>query len=375
MKRSYKALWGALLLSVFILSACGGKGNDKANDVATNTEIAAETTIDDKRALEQAKEYDDEINSWDLTIKPSFGTIELADYSKMKAEEAEHREVTDADVSDYIEQTILKSNAESSDDAIAMGDIVVGNFVSAETGGVEGLDFQVGSAYFSDALDKALIGHKKGEEFDVSFTFPEDYFMQDAAGKDTVMHVTITDVKKIPSDLSDEAAVAAGYENASSAKESIKEELISDQLTYEDEERSATIYDSLFNASDIKPSDEAIEWLSKYLVTEDAKFIEKNEPEAGLTYGMLLVSNKTTLSEMLDSMKEDNEEFVKHILFDDAILLKEGRSITDDDINSYLEKYGYSSKDEAIEDYTEFFLERNVMNETVMKILTEKYSE
>lgn len=127
--------------------------------------------------------------------------INIADYKGMAAPK-EVREVTDEDVDDQI-KSMLQRNARvvSVDDRAAeMGDEVKFNFEgffgdTAFEGG-KGEDFQLklGSGQFIPGFEEQVAGHKIGEDFDVVVTFPENYQMEDYAGKEATFKCRINSI-------------------------------------------------------------------------------------------------------------------------------------------------------------------------------------
>lgn len=127
--------------------------------------------------------------------------INIADYKGMAAPK-EVREVTDEDVDGQI-KSMLQRNARvvSVDDRAAeMGDEVKLNFEgffgdTAFEGG-KGEDFQLklGSGQFIPGFEEQVAGHKIGEDFDVVVTFPENYQMEDYAGKEATFKCRINSI-------------------------------------------------------------------------------------------------------------------------------------------------------------------------------------
>lgn len=124
--------------------------------------------------------------------------IHIADYKGMTAPK-DVKEITDEDVEKQAEN-LLKKNAKmvSVDDRAAeMGDEVTldfeGFFGDTAFEGGKGEDFQLklGSGQFIPGFEEQVAGHKIDEDFDVTVTFPEDYQMEDYAGKEAVFKCKI----------------------------------------------------------------------------------------------------------------------------------------------------------------------------------------
>ena len=127
--------------------------------------------------------------------------IHIADYKGMTAPK-EDKEITDEDVAKQAEN-VCKRNAKmvSVDDRAAeMGDEVTldfeGFFGDTPFEGGKGEDFQLklGSGQFIPGFEEQVAGHNIGENFDVTVTFPEDYQMDEYAGKEAVFHCSINSI-------------------------------------------------------------------------------------------------------------------------------------------------------------------------------------
>lgn len=117
--------------------------------------------------------------------------IEIADYKGLKAVKTV-REITDADVDVQVEM-LRQRNARlvSVDDRAAqMKDEVNIDFEgffgdeAFEGGKGENFPLRLGSGQFIPGFEEQIVGKTIGEEFDVNVTFPEDYQMEDYAGKE-----------------------------------------------------------------------------------------------------------------------------------------------------------------------------------------------
>lgn len=119
--------------------------------------------------------------------------IEISDYMGIKAPK-EVNEVTDEDVDKQID-IIRKRNARivSVEDRPAqLNDEVIIDFEGFfgdepfEGGKGEDHPLRLGSGQFIPGFEDQVVGHSIGDEFDVNVTFPENYQMEDYAGKPAV---------------------------------------------------------------------------------------------------------------------------------------------------------------------------------------------
>lgn len=119
--------------------------------------------------------------------------IEISDYKGIKAPKVVN-EITDADVDKQID-IIRKKNARivSVEDRPAqLNDEVIIDFEgffgeeAFEGGKGEDHPLKLGSGQFIPGFEDQICGHSIGDEFDVNVTFPENYQMEDYAGKEAV---------------------------------------------------------------------------------------------------------------------------------------------------------------------------------------------
>ncbi len=119
--------------------------------------------------------------------------IEISDYKGIKAAK-NVKEITDEDI-DFQIKTIRQRNARivSVDDRAAqLEDEVIIDFEgffgdeAFEGGKGEDHPLRLGSGQFIPGFEDQVVGHNIGDEFDVNVTFPENYQMEEYAGKEAV---------------------------------------------------------------------------------------------------------------------------------------------------------------------------------------------
>ena len=139
--------------------------------------------------------------------------VKLEGYKGIKASKTV-KEVTDADVDAQIE-LLRQRNARlvSVDDRPAqMGDEVNINFEgffgdeAFEGGKGEEFPLKLGSGQFIPGFEEQIVGKSVGDEFDVVVTFPENYQMEDYAGKEATFKcklngITETQLPEVDDDL------------------------------------------------------------------------------------------------------------------------------------------------------------------------------
>ncbi len=124
--------------------------------------------------------------------------VTVSEYKGLKAPK-NVKDITEDDINAQIEQ-IRQRNARivSVDDRAAqLRDEVIINFegfmdgVAFDGGQAEDFPLKLGSGQFIAGFEDQIVGHSIGDEFDVNVTFPEDYQMEEYAGKPAVFKVKL----------------------------------------------------------------------------------------------------------------------------------------------------------------------------------------
>lgn len=131
-----------------------------------------------------------------------YPEIELKGLDKLKVERPV-TEVTDADVDKTIER-LREQNKEFSavereardEDQVVIDYVGKIDDVAFEGGTGNDIEVTLGEGRFLPDLERALVGRKAGEEFNVPVDFPEDYGAKDLAGKTAHFDVTMKSVSE-----------------------------------------------------------------------------------------------------------------------------------------------------------------------------------
>lgn len=203
--------------------------NIALNDIAMSEELRILDRPDVD--LKDFKPYDSLVFEATIAIVPE---ITLGDYKKLSFEK-EPVNVTDTEVDEVVERMRAQLSEKSSVDRDASsGDEVTIDFVGKqqgepfEGGTAEGYDLVLGSNSFIPGFEDKIIGHKKGETFEVSLKFPDDYHADHLKGADVVFNVTLHDIKEVVlPEVNDEFAVKVGpFKTVEGMREDIRVQLI-----------------------------------------------------------------------------------------------------------------------------------------------------
>ena len=127
--------------------------------------------------------------------------VTVAEYKGLKSPK-NVKDVTEEDLNVQIEQ-IRQRNAKivSVDDRAAeLGDETIIDFegfmdgVAFDGGKADDFPLKLGSGQFIPGFEDQIVGHSIGDEFDVNVTFPEEYQMEEYAGKPAVFKVKLNGI-------------------------------------------------------------------------------------------------------------------------------------------------------------------------------------
>ncbi|MBR4343754.1 MAG: FKBP-type peptidyl-prolyl cis-trans isomerase [Lachnospiraceae bacterium] len=342
----------------------------KSKEVTADTNYSAQ--IDDNGMIKNVKAAD---------------YVTVPDYNNMTVAKADI-EYSDEKVESDI-QTILDNNKtlQLSPELVAKdGDKVnidyVGKIdgVEFDGGTADAYDLTLGSNKFIDDFEAQIVGHKPTDKFDVEVTFPEDYTNNpDLAGKDAVFSVSLNGIYVAPEftdefvqeKLSEYATTAEGYRQylKDTNYESNLKTFVKDYLTNNTTVKS---YPSAY-LKQVKGNYKATEMDSYEYMTSLYTQYYGSSPYSSFTDYLSQAYSKTE-EEYDESIEESVSSTMKYNLACQAIAEAEGITAnideareyyldhgeTEDDFNTYLEKYGKG------------YMVQSYLNEKVVKSLCDR---
>lgn len=281
--------------------------------------------------------------------------LDLVDYKSIKAPLSEV-EYSDESVAKDIETAVeaKKTLNKETDAAIADGNIINIDFVGTvdgeefEGGNTDGkgTDLKIGSKKFIDDFEEQLIGHKIGDEVTVNVTFPDNYENKELAGKDAEFKVVINGIYDVPEftdafvkeNLSEYAANVEDY------KKYLKDTNYASNLTtyiqkYLADNTTVTSYPEKYMKQ--------LKGLMKFGEQSYYEAMNQYYLENFGTQAFRSFQEYTGMSEAKydKSLTEPVQEQVKAALIYQAILEKEGISVSEADYIAYLETEGQTKED------------------------------
>ena len=134
--------------------------------------------------------------------------ITIKQYKGLEVPQVEATELTDDQVTNYVNY-FLQADAtrtEVTDRAAQTGDTVNIDYVGKvdgvefQGGSAQGTDLELGSGSFIGAngdyqgFEDQIVGHNKGEQFDITVQFPDTYMNTEMAGKVAVFTITLNGI-------------------------------------------------------------------------------------------------------------------------------------------------------------------------------------
>jgi len=274
---------------------------------------------------------------------PVLPEITLGDYKSVKVEK-EALDVNDEKVNAEIE--IMRSNAgklkEVADDEAAkdkdVANINFEGFVDGEAfngGKAEGFDLTLGSKSFIDTFEDQIIGHKKGDEFDVNVTFPEEYHAENLKGKPAVFKIKLNSIKrKEEAELNEDLAKELGYDSVEDLKAKTKENLIKREETRIENEYKGKVVDAVVDGVNFEIPEAIVEREIQFQINRFAQQLQMQ----GMSLNQYFEMTGQNIEKMRESIKESAEKSVKRDLVLNEIAKAEKVEATEEEVNAELDR-------------------------------------
>ncbi len=274
---------------------------------------------------------------------PVLPEINLGDYKSVKVEK-EALDVNDEKVNTEIE--IMRSNAgklkEVADDETAKDKDVTNinfeGFIDGEAfdgGKAEGFDLTLGSKSFIDTFEDQIIGHKKGDEFDVNVTFPEEYHAENLKGKPAVFKVKVNSIKrKEEAELNEDLAKELGYDSVEDLKAKTKENLTKREETRIENEYRGKVVDAVVDTVNFEIPEAVVEREIQFQINRFAQQLQMQ----GMSLNQYFEMTGQDIEKMRESIKESAEKSVKRDLVLTEIAKAENVQATEEEVNAELDR-------------------------------------
>ncbi|HEU5559703.1 TPA: trigger factor [Streptococcus pneumoniae] len=301
-------------------------------------EVVAQPKID-VTSMEKGQDW---VITAEVVTKPE---VKLGDYKNLEVSVDVEKEVTDADVEERIErernnlaELVIKEAAAENGDTVVID--FVGSIDGVEFDGGKGENFslELGSGQFIPGFEDQLVGHSAGETVDVIVTFPEDYQVEDLAGKEAKFVTTIHEVKakEVPA-LDDELAkdIDEEVETLADLKEKYRKELAAaKEEAYKDAVEGAAIDTAVENAEIVELPEEMIHEEVHRSVNEFLGNLQRQ----GINPDMYFQITGTTQEDLHNQYQAEAESRTKTNLVIEAVAKAEGFDASEEEIQKEVEQ-------------------------------------
>jgi len=276
-------------------------------------------------------------------VIPVLPAITLGEYKGVEVEK-ETLDITDEKVNAEIER--LKEGAaklkEVEVDATAelndVANIDFEGFIDGEAfegGKAEGFDLTLGSHSFIDNFEDQIVGHKKGDEFDVTVMFPENYGAENLAGKPAIFKVKVNSIKrKEEAELNDDLAKELGYDSLEDLKVKTRESLTKREETRINNEFKGKVVEAVVANTNVEVPAELTNREVEYQINRFAQQLQMQ----GISLEQYFQMTGQTLDKMREESREMAEKSVKTELVLSEITKAENIEVSDDEVNAEIDK-------------------------------------
>ena len=288
--------------------------------------------------------YENEDDKIELVFTiPVLPEIKLGEYKGVKAEK-EKLDITEEKLNEEIER--LRANAAKLKEveektAAELNDVVNINFEgfidgeAFEGGKAEGFDLTLGSKSFIDTFEEQITGHKKGDEFDVNVTFPENYGVANLSGKPALFKVKVNSIKrKEEAELNDDLAKELGYDSLEDLKSKTKENLTKREENRIESDFRNKVVEKVVESVSVEVPEQLVQKEIQYRMSEFAQQLQMQ----GMSIEQYFEMTGQNAEKMRETLKESAKKSIKAQLVLDEIAKVENISATDEDVNKEIEK-------------------------------------
>lgn len=283
-------------------------------------------------------------------------TVTLGEYKNLEVKK-ENVKVSKEEVQQKINE-LLKNYTElviKEEGTVEEGDIAVIDFegfkddVAFDGGKGENYSLEIGSHSFIPGFEEGIIGMKKGEEKDLTLTFPEEYQEKSLAGKEVVFKVKVNEIKtkEVP-ELDKDFFEDLGMEEIKT-KEDLEKKMKEEIKAQKEEEAEKKYVDALLEKAvsnmTIELDEEIIEAEAEAMYNDFMSHMSAQ----GITEELYLKYVGTTKEDIVDHMKKEAETRLKNSYLLNAIIREEqieaDEKEADEQIKDLAKKYNMTEED------------------------------
>lgn len=280
----------------------------------------------------------------DVTVKPE---VTLGQYKGLSVEKVP-AEVSDEDIEAELKK-VQSQNARSfevTDRPAQMGDVAKIAYegsvdgVPFDGGKADNHDLELGSHSFIEGFEEQIVGHSVGEKFDINVTFPEVYHSADLAGKAAVFAIELKGLtgKELPEINDAFAEDVSEFSTLDEYKASIAGKLAEQKTEYAKQLQN----DKLLDAAVANCTMEVPQVMYDNKIDSMMDEFAQNITQQGLTMDLYYQYMGTSEADMRAHFKDTCIKSVNARLMLEAIAKAENLTISKEDLDAEIVKYGES---------------------------------
>lgn len=313
-----------------------------------------------------------------VTTKPE---IEVKDYKGIRVPKID-KTVTDEDVAKDIEgmrkrnsrMIVVDRPAQEGDTLLIDYKGFVGDD-QFQGGTAERQPITLGSGTFIPGFEEQLVGANLGEERDVKVTFPEDYPVEDLAGKEAVFHCAVHEIKEneLPELNDDFVKDVSEFDSLEELRDDIRGKLEKIAANKAENDLKNSILQKIYDANEFDIPDVMIQEEINGMMEELTRQLENQ----GLEMEQYLAFSQKDFSTLRQETHPDAYKRVKTKLLVEAIAKAEDIQITDEEIeeelNNMAKMYGFAADQlkQAMGVEGILMLQNDIINQKTIEFLVE----
>ena len=209
--------------------------------------------------------------------------------------------------------------------------------VAFNGGTAENYELEIGSNTFIPGFEEGIIGMKKGEEKDLTLTFPKDYASEELRGQKVVFKVKVNEVKeRIVPELNEEFfedLAMPEVNNEEDLRKTLKEQIKAHKEYHLENEFIDELLEKASANMEIEIDEEIVDAEVHYMYED---FLQKLKMQ-GITEELYLKYANTTKEKIEESMKEEANKRVKYRYLLKEIIKKEKIKVSDKEAEKEIE--------------------------------------
>ncbi len=280
------------------------------------------------------------------TTKPE---VEISDYKGIEIEKPV-KTVNDEDVDKQLKAMQEKNGRLVTVEGrtVESGDTVVIDFEGfidgkAFDGGKEdAFELKIGSGQFIPGFEDQIIGKNTDEEFTINVTFPENYQMEELAGKPAEFRIKLLEIKmtELPELDDDFAKDTSEFDTLDELKADLRKKLEENAEKSAETETENKLYDALIE----KMSAEIPQVMFENKIDDMAKDFEIRLSQQGLDLNMYLSFTGMDMAAFRKTFEDQAQKTVKLRLSLEKIAELEGITVSDEQVTEELKKMSENYK-------------------------------